>query len=77
MKPRNFTSEQSGFIDDFMVDMNATQAAIRAGYSPRSAHVIAQKTLQNPAVQAELQARRAAETERLDVTRQQLEAGLL
>ena len=53
MKPRNFTGKQSRFIDEFMLDMNATQAAIRAGYSPRSARVIAQETLLNPAIQAE------------------------
>ena len=73
----NFTAKQSRFIDEFMLDMNATQAAIRAGYSPRSARVIAQETLLNPAVQAELQARQAAESERLGVTRQQVVAGLL
>ena len=29
--------KQHRFVDEYLVDMNATQAAIRAGYSPRSA----------------------------------------
>lgn len=77
MALREFTPKQSRFIDEFMLDMNATQAAIRAGYSARSARVIAQETLLNPAVQAELQARQSVESERLGVCRQQVVAGLL
>ena len=73
----NFTAKQSRFLEELTLGTNATQAAIRAGYSPRSARVIAQETLQNPAIQAELQARQAAESERLGVTRQQVVAGLL
>jgi phage terminase small subunit len=33
------TARQERFVDEYLVDLNAKQAAIRAGYSPKSAHV--------------------------------------
>ncbi len=41
------TEKQNRFIDEFMLDLNATQAAIRAGYSPKSARFQASKMLLN------------------------------
>lgn len=32
------TDKQKKFIDEYLVDLNATQAAIRAGYSPKTAN---------------------------------------
>lgn len=32
------TGKQQRFVAEYLVDMNATQAAVRAGYSPRTAH---------------------------------------
>ena len=29
------TDKQARFCEEYMIDLNATQAAIRAGYSPR------------------------------------------
>jgi phage terminase small subunit len=40
------------FVAEFLVDLNAKQAAIRAGYSPRSAEVTGCKLLSNPKVAA-------------------------
>ena len=34
------TAKQSRFVEEYLVDLNATQAAIRAGYSPDSAREI-------------------------------------
>jgi phage terminase small subunit len=31
------TAKQSVFVDEYLIDLNATQAAIRAGYSERTA----------------------------------------
>lgn len=39
------------FINEYLVDFNATQAAIRAGYSRKSAHSIGQENLTKPAIQ--------------------------
>jgi phage terminase small subunit len=41
------TPKQERFIDEYLIDLNATQAAIRAGYSKRSARQIAEKLCQN------------------------------
>ena len=52
--PRKVTHRQQAFAREFLVDHNGTQAAIRAGYSKKGAHVEASKNLKNPKVQAEL-----------------------
>lgn len=39
------TDKQRAFIDEYMIDMNATQAAIRAGYAENSARIIASQNL--------------------------------
>ena len=48
------TAKQRRFVDEYLVDFNVTQAAIRAGYSKRSAHVTGAETLRNPKVAAEI-----------------------
>ena len=39
------TEKQKRFCDEYLIDLNATQAAIRAGYSKRSARQIADKNM--------------------------------
>lgn len=39
------TAKQQRFCDEYLIDLNATQAAIRAGYSKRSARQIADKNM--------------------------------
>ncbi len=41
------THKQSIFVAEYLKDMNATQAAIRAGYSPKTAYSIGQRLLKN------------------------------
>lgn len=43
-------------MDEYLVDLNATQAAIRAGYSPKTATVTASENLTKPNIQAAIQA---------------------
>jgi phage terminase small subunit len=50
------TPKQQRFIQEYAVNLNGTQAAIRAGYSPRTARSIASETLQRPAIQKALRA---------------------
>jgi phage terminase small subunit len=40
------TAKQKRFCDEYLIDLNATQAAIRAGYSEKYAHTNANKLLQ-------------------------------
>ena len=34
------TAKQKRFVEEYLIDLNATQAAIRAGYSPKTAEQI-------------------------------------
>jgi phage terminase small subunit len=42
------TKKQQTFVDEYLIDLNATQAAIRAGYSPQTAKEIAAENLTKP-----------------------------
>ncbi|KAB0670284.1 terminase small subunit [Oryzomonas sagensis] len=42
------TNKQTLFVNEYLVDLNATQAAIRAGYSARTAHVAGYNLLHKP-----------------------------
>ena len=52
MNTRNLTPKQQRFVDEYLIDLNATQAAIRAGYSKNSARQIGQENLSKPVVAA-------------------------
>lgn len=49
-------AKQKRFCDEYLIDCNATQAAIRAGYSARTAYSIGQENLKKPELQAYIQA---------------------
>jgi phage terminase small subunit len=44
--------KQKRFVEEYLVDLNATQAYIRAGYSPKTANVCATQLLSKPSVRA-------------------------
>lgn len=46
------TPKQQRFVEEYLVDLNASQAALRAGYSPRTAPKIGSENLHKPEVQA-------------------------
>ena len=47
MAKDGMTARQKRFCDEYLIDLNDTQAAIRAGYSPRSARQIADRNMSN------------------------------
>ncbi len=51
---RKLTSKESAFISEYLKDLNATQAAIRAGYSEKTAGSIGNENLNKPEIQTEL-----------------------
>lgn len=57
-----FTPKQKRFCDEYLIDLNATQAAIRAGYSEKYANTNASKLLQITTIK-EYIAQRMAEKE--------------
>lgn len=59
MSLRTLTSKQKRFIQEYLVDENATQAAIRAGYSRKTAAQIGYENLRKPYIKEEIAALRA------------------
>lgn len=57
MSELKLTNKQKRFIDEYLVDINATQAAIRTGYSKRSAAAIGNENLLKPAIADEIKRR--------------------
>lgn len=62
------TPKQAKFVEQYLIDLNATQAAIRAGYSPKTARSVGAENLTKPAIQAALTAERARLAATLQVT---------
>ena len=51
------TAKQRRFIEEYCVDFNATQAAIRAGYSKRTAYAIGAENLRKPQIREAVERR--------------------
>lgn len=66
------TEKQKRFADEWLIDMNGTAAAIRAGYSVKSAEVTASKLLRNPKVRAYIDERMAEHSRRTGVTQERI-----
>lgn len=47
---KKLTRQQERFVDEYIIDCNATQAAIRAGYAPKNAGKNADRLIKNPYV---------------------------
>lgn len=55
----NMTDKQQRFCDEYLIDLNGTQAAIRAGYSEKTARNIASENLAKPDIQQYIKKRMA------------------
>ena len=62
------TAKQQRFCDEYLIDLNATQAAIRAGYSEKTAYSAGQRMLKNVEVQAYINVRKMDRIERTEIT---------
>lgn len=58
------TPKQKTFVDEYLLDLNATRAAIRAGYSPRTAEQQGYRLLRNVQVANAVKAAQAARADR-------------
>lgn len=63
------TEKQKKFCDEYLFDFNATQAAIRAGYSEKSAYSIGDENLKKPEIQKYISKLQKEAQERSDITR--------
>lgn len=61
------TPKQIRFCTEYLVDLNGTQAATRAGYSAKCAYSTADKLLKNPAIQAKIEDLRQSQQERTEI----------
>jgi phage terminase small subunit len=65
---RELTQKGQRFVGEYLIDQNATQAAIRAGYSRRTARSIGSENLARPAIADAIAMARQARSERLKRT---------
>jgi phage terminase small subunit len=64
---RELNPKQAAFVREYLVDLNGTQAAIRAGYSPKTANEQAAQLLAKLSVQAAVQAGMDKRAAKLDL----------
>ena len=73
---RKLTDKQAAFVAEYLVDLNATQAAIRAGYSERTAYRIGAELLQKTSVAEAIAAGQAKRAQRVEITADRVVAEL-
>jgi len=61
-------AKQKTFVEEYLIDLNATQAAIRAGYSEKTAYSIGSELLKKPEIQEAIALAMKARQERTQVT---------
>jgi len=76
MTRRQITRKQALFVAEYLVDLNATQAAIRAGYSARNAGKIGPELLGKTRISAAIEAAQEARAQRTGVTADRVVAEL-
>ena len=64
-------------MNEYMLDMNATNAAVRAGYSPKTARQLGSKLLTNIDIKAEIVRKQRESELKLDIDREMVLNGLV
>jgi len=72
----NLTAKQERFVAEYLIDLNATQAAIRAGYSEKTATEQGSRLLTNVKVQEAIAAKAGKTAEKLDLSAERVLRGL-
>jgi phage terminase small subunit len=62
------TPKQERFVQEYLIDLNATQAATRAGYSAKTANEQGARLLANVSVRSAIEAAKAERSERTHIT---------
>ena len=71
------TPKQQRFVEEYLVDLNATQAAIRAGYSAKTARAQGQRMLTKVDIEEAIQAAQAKRSERVQCTQDSVLEGII
>ncbi|MPW31922.1 terminase small subunit [Agarivorans sp. B2Z047] len=66
-KLKKLTPKQEAFCQEYLIDLNATQAAIRAGYSEKTAGRTASENLSKPDIQQKISELKLARAERTQI----------
>ena len=66
------TKKQKIFVDEYLIDLNATQAAIRAGYSPDTAGSIGSENLKKPEIRARIEKAMAERSKRTGINQDRI-----
>lgn len=74
---RALTNRQRLFTKEYLIDLNATQAAIRAGYSEKTAYSIGEENLRKPEIQKAIQALMDDRNKRLEINADWVLRGLV
>lgn len=64
--------KQKRFVDEYLVDLNATAAAKRAGYSEKTAYSMGQRLLKKVEIQAAIQKRQETLRGKLEITQERV-----
>lgn len=64
----NLTPKQQRFVEEYLIDLNATKAAIRAGYSEKTAKEIGSENLAKPNIAKAIQEAQNKRAERTEIT---------
>ena len=75
-QPNGLSAKQDRFAREYLVDLNATQASIRAGYSEKTAKQQGSRLLTNADVQTCINELQEETAERLDMTADKVMADL-
>jgi phage terminase small subunit len=66
--PMKLTPKQARFVQEYLTDLNATQAAVRAGYSAKTARMIGHENRTKPNIAAAIERAMAEHAERPELT---------
>jgi phage terminase small subunit len=71
-KKLRLTSKQEKFVQEYMIDLHATNAALRAGYSPKTARRVGSLMLRTPHIQEAIQAHKKKRQKRTEIKADQV-----
>ena len=66
------TKKQKRFVEEYLIDLNATQAAIRAGYSPETAYSIGSENLKKPEICTHIEKAMAERSKRTGINQDRI-----
>lgn len=69
---RKLTDKQKKFVEEYLIDLNATQSAIRAGYSPKTANEQGARLLANVSIQEAISKAMAERSRRIGINQDRI-----